>query len=145
MRRCLTSSARYRYMMKSLTDTWHRARTIALVELKSSMPRVSSFRLDNPIDLEIFISLFYRYESWEFHVDCRGISNLRIYIGKSRAKAALVISVTKTWVLFTEAALCERGNSFKSTSTFILWSKFFSRCEIFWKLSLFPNCHSAKK
>ena len=82
MRRCLTSSARYRYMMKSLTDTWHRARTIALVELKSSMPRVSSFRLDNPIDLEIFISLFYRYESWEFHVDCGGISNLRIYIGK---------------------------------------------------------------
>lgn len=42
--------------------------------------------------------------------------------GKGRAKAALVISVTKTWVLFTEAALrslcivfllvCERGNSF---------------------------------
>lgn len=32
--------------------------------------------------------------------------------GKSRAKAALVISVTKTRVLFTEAALCERGNSF---------------------------------
>lgn len=42
--------------------------------------------------------------------------------GKSRAKAALVISVTKTWVLFTEAALhslcivsllvCERGTVF---------------------------------